>query len=175
LSTAVPPKGIDPQGRLFAVYVRCPSSKGEGRKDMGKHQFAQVGIVVLVILTVLAIAGLASRAAGPPEIEWDGATPRDSLPARTVEAAGPPVEAAPHSILSDVQVRRAIAYCTDKDAIVAAVYPTLTPAERQDLIVDTFIHPDSWAYTAPTTTTQPPATASWTPLAGRCPPARPIA
>jgi ABC-type transport system substrate-binding protein len=68
-----------------------------------------------------------------------------------MDAAGPPAAPSPHPILSDVQVRRAIAYCTDKDAIVAAVYPALTPAEREDLIMDTFIHPDSWAYTAPTT------------------------
>lgn len=57
----------------------------------------------------------------------------------------------PHPILSDVRVRQAIAYCTDKDALIASVYPDLTPAERQSLIMDAFIAPFHWAYTPPNT------------------------
>ena len=80
-----------------------------------------------------------------------------SQPTRAMEAIDQPItgkqtdvvqslEPQTHPILSDIRVRRAIAYCTDKDALVAAVYPGLTPAERQALIADTFIHPSSWAY-----------------------------
>ena len=60
-----------------------------------------------------------------------------------------PTEPTPHPILSELRVRRAIAYCTDKDALIAAAYPALTPAERQELIMDTVILKTSWAYTPP--------------------------
>jgi ABC-type transport system substrate-binding protein len=60
-----------------------------------------------------------------------------------------PVEPVSHPILSDVTVRRAIAYCTDKDALVASVYPDLSPQQRQELIAETFVPTNSWAYSPP--------------------------
>lgn len=54
-----------------------------------------------------------------------------------------------HPILGDLNVRRAIAYCTDKDALVAAAYPGLSPVERQALIIDSFLPPENWAYHSP--------------------------
>ena len=81
----------------------------------------------------------------------DAISPAPSAP---LTAAGPQAgaTATPHPILSDVRVRRAIAYCTDKAGLLAAAYPDLTPAQRQALIADTFIRPSSWAYTVPATT-----------------------
>lgn len=76
---------------------------------------------------------------------WGSAT-------RAAVPQGEPVVAQPHPILSDLRVRQAIAHCTDKDGLVAAVYPDLDPVERQALIIDSFIPPASWAYTPPTTT-----------------------
>lgn len=55
----------------------------------------------------------------------------------------------PHPLLSNVNVRRALAYCTDRDALIRSVYPTLTLAERQALLMDTFIPKDHWLYSAP--------------------------
>lgn len=83
-----------------------------------------------------------------------GATPQSAVQAQYSTSAGiqAPFLPIPHPILSDVQVRKAIAYCTDKDALIASVYPTLTPAERQGLVMDTFIPTANWAYTAPATT-----------------------
>lgn len=69
-----------------------------------------------------------------------------------VAANGKSVVAKPHPILSDLRIRKALAYCTDKKGLVAAAYPELTPAERDGLIIDSFIPPSSWAYTPPTTT-----------------------
>ena len=37
----------------------------------------------------------------------------------------------PHPILSDLSVRKAIALCTDKDALIQSAYPLLTAAERE--------------------------------------------
>lgn len=55
----------------------------------------------------------------------------------------------PHPILSDVNVRRAIAYCTDKGALLESVHSPLTPYERQALIAETFVISSSWAFTTP--------------------------
>ena len=85
---------------------------------------------ILLVLVTLPIAGNAGPAAA-------------SAPA----AAQPH----PHPILNDVRVRRAIAYCTNKDALIASVYPELTAAERQSLVMNTFIAPFNWAYTPPST------------------------
>jgi len=60
-----------------------------------------------------------------------------------------PVQPTDHPILSDLRVRQAIAYCTNKDTLVLSVYPALTPTERQALILDTFIPESSWAYSEP--------------------------
>lgn len=80
-------------------------------------------------------------------VDWNHDSPYASQP-----IPGEPAEPAPHQILSDFQIRRVIAHCTDKDAPVAAAYPDLTPAERQAPIMDTFIPKGHWAHTAPTTT-----------------------
>ena len=111
-------------------------------------------LVILIILG-LGLAGVAQAA--PPNPGVQRSDPMDVIsPARFAPlAAGNPQSGAtakPHPILSDVLVRRAIAYCTDKAGLLASVYPGLTPAQRQALIADTFIRPTSWAYTAPATT-----------------------
>lgn len=54
------------------------------------------------------------------------------------------VLAATHPILGDVRVRRALAYCTDKEVLARAVYPWLE--ETDFLIMDSFVNPQSWAY-----------------------------
>jgi ABC-type transport system substrate-binding protein len=113
---------------------------------MKLHPFT---LVNLFLLATLLISGVAPQAAVQAQHSPDlsGSTTA-SLPV-SVQA---PVAPAPHPILSDVQVRKAIAYCTDKDALIASVYPALTPAERQALVMDSFIPTTSWAYTAPATT-----------------------
>lgn len=55
----------------------------------------------------------------------------------------------PHPILSDVRIRRAIAYCADRSALVGSVYGYLDEAQRQAMLMDTFIPKSHWAYTAP--------------------------
>lgn len=56
-----------------------------------------------------------------------------------VEAAKPGAFQTPHPILSDLKVRQAIAYCTDKAAMAQASYPTITPEQAKDLVLNTFI------------------------------------
>ena len=55
------------------------------------------------------------------------------------------------AILSDLRVRQAIAYCTDRWALARAAYPELTDAEIDGLMMDSFLPSDHWAYTQPST------------------------
>jgi len=48
--------------------------------------------------------------------------------------------------LGDRRVRQALAYCTDKLALVRAVYPYLSEAEQSALLMHSFVPPESWAY-----------------------------
>ncbi len=62
------------------------------------------------------------------------------------ESTAPASFSTPHPILSDIRVRQAMAYCTNKDEIIQAVYPFLAPEERTELVMDTFIPKNHWAY-----------------------------
>jgi ABC-type transport system substrate-binding protein len=52
----------------------------------------------------------------------------------------------PHPILSDVRVRQAIAYCTDKAALVATSYPWMPAETAASLVMDSFVPRVHWAY-----------------------------
>jgi ABC-type transport system substrate-binding protein len=61
----------------------------------------------------------------------------------------------PHPILSDKNVRQAIAYCTDRAQLVEAVYPFLDAAQRENLLMDTFIPNGHWAHSSEGIVTYP--------------------
>ncbi len=46
----------------------------------------------------------------------------------------------PHPILSDLKVRQAMAYCTNKLELIQSVYPLITP-EQQANAGDEHLHP----------------------------------
>jgi ABC-type transport system substrate-binding protein len=52
----------------------------------------------------------------------------------------------PHPILSDLRVRQALAYCTNKLDLIKSVYVTLTPEQQEGLVMHTNIPRDHWAY-----------------------------
>jgi ABC-type transport system substrate-binding protein len=52
----------------------------------------------------------------------------------------------PHPILSDVRVRQALAYCTNKLDLVKASYPLNSDEDNAKLPMNTFIPASSWAY-----------------------------
>ncbi len=55
----------------------------------------------------------------------------------------------PHPILSDARVRQAIAYCTNRKELIAAVYPFISDEEKDKLLMDTFLPKTHWAYKGP--------------------------
>jgi peptide/nickel transport system substrate-binding protein len=119
------------------------------RNTMNKRtNFAFFSLTGLALVSLFSFFGNSMAA----DVVDQPAEALDSFAAWEQAAAVESLEPQPHPILSDVRVRRAIAHCTDKDGLVAAAYPELTPAERQELISDTFIHSSSWAYSPPATT-----------------------
>ncbi len=64
---------------------------------------------------------------------------------QVVEVGSPPFTT-PHPILSDLRVRQALAYCTDKLGLIASVYPISSPEEQRALVMDSFIPRGHWAY-----------------------------
>ena len=69
--------------------------------------------------------------------------------AQTPDSAGAVTAVPPHPLLSDVRIRRALAYCTDRPALIASVYPGLTAPQRQALLMDTFLPKTHPLYAAP--------------------------
>jgi ABC-type transport system substrate-binding protein len=57
----------------------------------------------------------------------------------------------PNLILSNLSVRRALAFCTDRWALARAAYPGLTNPEIDAIMMDSFFPKDHWAYTEPAT------------------------
>ena len=52
----------------------------------------------------------------------------------------------PHPILSDLKVREALSYCTNKSDLLASVYPLISEADRAKLVMNTNIPTSHWAY-----------------------------
>ncbi len=115
---------------------------------LGISSLARWVFVASFLLSWVGLSG--ASAARPPGTVFAEVVSLPSAELKTVPTA--PISPSPHPILSDIRIRRAIAHCTDKDALVAAAFPHLTPFERQDLIMDTFVHHTSWAYSTPAMT-----------------------
>ncbi len=111
--------------------------------------FAALG-AALALLTLLTLLGMHHPAAADAPDATD--SPQSITVTNPTALARPALDPTAHPILSNLQVRRAIAHCTNKDALIASVYPALTPAQRAALVMDSPILPTSWAYSPPATT-----------------------
>ena len=93
----------------------------------------------------------------PPEVIRETVVVRETAaaPAETTAEAGGAAEGAtgaaagafttPHPILSDVKVRQAIAYCTNRPELIESVYPFLGDEEKAQLIMHTNVPQGHWA------------------------------
>jgi len=111
-----------------------------------------ISIFFIILCGMLIVAGVTYPVLAQVKQPLNSFDSPSSSSIGTQSALSASDEPIPHPILSDVRIRRAIAYCTDKDALIVSIYPTLTLEQRQELIMDTFIPKTNWAYTAPTTT-----------------------
>lgn len=102
----------------------------------------------LLVLAILVIAALAFTACTTPvPVPTEGA-------ATTGEevAAGPADDLSrPHPQLSNPDVRKAIAHCIDRDALIASVYPYVDDEIKPTLRMDVGVPKDHWTWQGPYT------------------------
>lgn len=70
-------------------------------------------------------------------------------------AAGGEAWTTPHPILGNLEVRQAIANCTNRPELIASVYPWLPEADQQKLLMDTNLPQGHWALATEGLTTYP--------------------
>jgi ABC-type transport system substrate-binding protein len=109
---------------------------------MCRKSFIRIGIMIglslIIILGIGCTTPLPATEITPTPLPEN--TPTESAPA----GAGGKFFRDPHPILGDVRVRRAIAYCTDRAALIRSVYSWLT--DLTPFTADSFVPPGHWAY-----------------------------
>ncbi len=102
---------------------------------------ASTPIVETVVVTaepeVVVVTATPSEATGSTE------TPSDTDTTPTAEQTGQ--WRTPHPILSKLEVRQAIAHCTDRRALIESVYPFLDDDQKDALLMNTFLPQGHWA------------------------------
>jgi ABC-type transport system substrate-binding protein len=98
---------------------------------------------LFVLIGLLVIASMVLAACGAPP-----AAEPETVEVVVTEVVEVEREAftTPHPILSDLKVRQALAYCTNKLDLIKSVYVTLSPEEQEGLVMHTNIPTDHWAY-----------------------------
>ncbi|MDW8325227.1 MAG: ABC transporter substrate-binding protein [Anaerolineales bacterium] len=117
------------------------------RQKLSRFAGAAVGLGLLAALAIFFAAVLnrppVEPAVTPILVTKVQTTPVTEIVPVIVETRKQFTE--PHPILGDVRVRRAIAHCTDRAALVKSVYPWVEDAAP--FVADSFLPRDHWAYT----------------------------
>ncbi len=108
------------------------------RRKIFSHTGVMIGLSLLITLGVACAPLLTVTEAASTPIPEN--TPTASAPVAT----GSELFREPHPILGEVRVRQAIAYCTDRAALIRSVYPWL--ADPAPFIADSFVPRGHWAY-----------------------------
>ncbi|RMD77359.1 MAG: peptide ABC transporter substrate-binding protein, partial [Chloroflexi bacterium] len=116
-----------------------------------------VAMTMAMIIPMLAACG--GGAAQPQVIRETVVVVQTAEPVRETVVVTEEVKAeqytTPHPILSDLRVRQAIAYCTNRPELIQSVYPYLAPEQQQELLMDTFLPKAHWAAAKENITTYP--------------------
>ena len=102
----------------------------------------------LLVLAILVIAALVFTACTTPvPVATEGAAPAGS------DAVAGSAEdlSRPHPQLSNPDVRKAIAHCIDRDALIASVYPYVDDEIKPTLRMDVGVPKDHWSWQGPYT------------------------
>ncbi len=118
---------------------------------MLRNRLLTVFGLVLIASMLLGACGAPATVAAPVIVKETVVVPGATQPAQIVVATAAPEAAklsftTPHPILSDVKVRQALAYCTNKADLVKAAYPLQSAEQNATLPMNTFIPSTSWAY-----------------------------
>ncbi|HQY90456.1 ABC transporter substrate-binding protein [Caldilinea sp.] len=103
---------------------------------MKTKKFLVIALLTILSLVVSACAAPATMPGAAPEAGQEMGS-----------SSGAEEFTTPHPILSDVNVRRALAHCIDRDALIASVYPYAEDAAG--LQMDSFLPKTHWAYSGP--------------------------
>jgi ABC-type transport system substrate-binding protein len=110
--------------------------------------FALVALAAMVLSACTAPAGTTAPSAGAPAASTEAATAAPAEEA-TAETGSGGSFTTPHPILSDLRVRRAIAHCIDRDALIDSVYTYVSDDVKPTLRMDSFLPKTHWAYSGP--------------------------
>jgi ABC-type transport system substrate-binding protein len=101
----------------------------------------------MAVLGVLAVCSFVLAACGPaaPAEPVEVVVTQEVIVTKEVEVEREAFTT-PHPILSDLKVRQAMSYCTNKLDLIKSVYVTLTPEQQEALVMNTNIPRDHWAY-----------------------------
>ncbi|MFN8496135.1 MAG: ABC transporter substrate-binding protein [Caldilineaceae bacterium] len=91
-------------------------------------------------MVILLLSACAAPQSSAPAA---GATPASSTQANGGDFTKP------NPVLSDIRVRRALAQCIDRDALISAVFPYVTADMKPQLRMDSFLPKTHWAYKGP--------------------------
>lgn len=138
--SAEPPPGL-------SARVQARSHQAANRR----YWLGAAGIMALVAALGLAFSALLDRRAAlrpglteAPVTRLVSTVVKQIIPV-TVETTRVPFSRA-HPVLKDERVRQALAYCTDRAALVQAVYPFLPDPAL--LVSEAIVPPGHWAYPA---------------------------
>jgi ABC-type transport system substrate-binding protein len=110
---------------------------------MNKNRVMLVLGLLVTVSMILSACGPAATPAAPVEvIVTKEVVVTKEVPVEVERAAF----TTPHPILSDLKVREALSYCTNKLDLIKSVYPLLSEAEQKSLVMNTFIPTTHWAY-----------------------------
>ncbi|MCX6045983.1 MAG: ABC transporter substrate-binding protein [Chloroflexi bacterium] len=98
-------------------------------------------------LTLLMFVALLWGACSAPQTS--APAPADTTAAVPAATGGTGDFVKPHPILTDIRVRRALATCIDRDALIGAVFPYVTDDLKPQLHMDSFLPKSHWAYKGP--------------------------
>lgn len=109
---------------------------------MYKNRFTRAFGLLAIASMILAACAPAATPAAPAE---PVVVTQEVVVTKEVEVEREPFTT-PHPILSDLKVREALSYCTNKADLIKSVYVTLTPEQQAALIMNTEIPTSHWAY-----------------------------
>ncbi len=110
---------------------------------------------LLPVAALWTVASLLLAACGPQTIIQTVEVPKEVIVTQQVEVPVVQTQVVevqagsftrPHPLLSDLRVRQALAYCTNKLELVKSVYPFLDEASQEKLVMDSFLPSFHWAY-----------------------------
>jgi len=101
---------------------------------MKTKKFLLLSLLIMLALVVSACAAPAAPGAAPSAGGQEAMSDVEDF-------------TTPHPILSDLRVRQALAYCIDREALIASVYPYVDDGAALEM--DSFLPKTHWAYSGP--------------------------